>query len=137
ENFLGIRLFERINREVRLTPVGQRYREDLHDVFERIASATRRASQSPRQKPLHIWCPMTFAMRWLVPRLPAFHAAYPGRNAIFTTSLQPVDFTLHDADVAIRMGQGDWPGVVAQRLVNIELTPVCSPHLLKGPIPLD
>ncbi|MBN8840842.1 MAG: LysR family transcriptional regulator, partial [Sphingomonadales bacterium] len=75
EEFLGARLFERVNREVRLTAVGRRYLDDLNDVFDSIGEATQRAMQGVRDKPLHIWCPMTFAMRWLVPRLPAFHAA--------------------------------------------------------------
>jgi len=136
EKFVGARLFERVNREVRLTPVGQRYLHDLSDVFDRIAASTLRAMQGVRERPLHVWCPMTFAMRWLVPRLPAFHAAHPGRDAIFTTSLKPVDFSVHDADVAIRMGRGDWPGVISRHLVGIELLPVCSPRLLSGPTPL-
>ncbi|MDX3904793.1 MAG: transcriptional regulator GcvA [Pigmentiphaga sp.] len=136
EEFLGARLFERVNREVRLTAVGQRYLDDLREVFDRIAGATHRAMQGTRDKPLHIWCPMTFAMRWLVPRLPAFHAAHPGRDAVFTTSLKPVDFTVHDADVAIRMGQGDWPGVISRFLVGIELVPVCRPRLLQSGPPL-
>ncbi|MPS27010.1 MAG: transcriptional regulator GcvA [Alcaligenaceae bacterium] len=136
EEFLGARLFERVNREVRLTAVGRRYLDDLNDVFDSIGEATQRAMQGVRDKPLHIWCPMTFAMRWLVPRLPAFHGAHPGRDAIFTTSLKPVDFTEHDADVAIRMGRGDWPGVISRFLVGIDLLPVCSPRLLEGRAPL-
>ncbi|VCU69398.1 Glycine cleavage system transcriptional activator [Pigmentiphaga humi] len=136
EEFLGARLFERANREVRLTPVGQRYLDDLGDVFERMAGATRRAMRGSDDQPLHIWCPMTFAMRWLLPRLPAFHAAHPGQDAVFTTALKPVDFDTHDADVAIRMGEGDWPGVMSTFLVGIELLPVCSPRLLENGPPL-
>ncbi|GAA4329510.1 transcriptional regulator GcvA [Pigmentiphaga soli] len=130
ERHLGVRLFERAGREVRLTALGQRYLEDLGDAFDRIGSATRKLAEAGGDRPLHIWCPMTFAMRWLVPHLPAFHSAHPGRDAVFTTSLKPVDFNVHDADVAIRMGRGDWPGVACEYLVGIELTPVCSPRLL-------
>lgn len=135
ETFLGARLFERVNREVRLTPVGLRYRDELRDVFTLIASATENATRVQRDKPLHIWCQMTFAMRWLLPRMPAFHAAHPGRDATFTTSGVQGD-TMRGADVVIRIGEADWPGAVSRRLVDIELVPVCSPRLLGGPKPL-
>lgn len=135
EDFLGMRLFERANREVRLTPGGQQYRDDLSGAFARISEATSKAITRQRPKPLHIWCQMTFAMRWLLPRMPAFNALHPERDAVFTTSFRQLD-ALHDADVAICIGHGDWPGVISHRLVDIELLPVCSPRLLQGPLPL-
>ena len=93
-------------------------------------------SQPKDATPLHIWCPMTFGLRWLVPRLPAFRAAQPDRDVVFTTSLGPIDFSARTTDVAIRIGQGTWPGCASHRLVDIELTPVCSPALLErlGPM---
>lgn len=132
EDFLGMRLFERANREVRLTPGGLQYKEDLHGAFERIEQATAKAIAPPAAKPLQIWCQMTFAMRWLLPRMPAFHVAHPDRDTVFTTSFKPLR-TLGDADVMIGIGHGDWPGAISRRLVDIELLPVCSPQLLTGP----
>lgn len=135
EEFLGMRLFERASGEVRLTPAGREYRDDLSGAFERISQATTKALSRNRDKPLHVWCQMTFAMRWLLPRMAEFHARHPDRDAVFTTSLKQLD-NLSDADVAICIGHGDWPGVIAHRLVDIELLPVCSPALLAGPVPL-
>lgn len=136
EDFLGLALFQRGHREVRLTEAGETYLTALIDVFGRIDAATRRLTERRRGRSLHIWCSMTFAMRWLVPRLPAFHRANPDRDVLFTTSLRPVDFSSGDVDVAVRIGPGNWPGVIAHELVRTELTPVCSPSLIetRGPL---
>jgi len=44
-----------------------------------------------------------------------------------------VDFAREDVDVAVRHGEGDWPGLEAGRLSPEELFPVCSPKLVSGP----
>jgi LysR family transcriptional regulator, glycine cleavage system transcriptional activator len=43
-----------------------------------------------------------------------------------------VDFAREDVDLAIRHGNGDWPGLDAVNLSREELFPVCSPALLKS-----
>lgn len=136
EDYLGLSLFQRGHRDVRLTPEGEAYLAVLSDAFGRIDSVTRRLTERHEGHRLHIWCSMTFAMRWLVPRLPVFHAANPDRNVLFTTSLRPVDFSSGDVDVAIRLGPDTWPGIVAHELFRTQLTPVCSPALLQDRDPL-
>jgi LysR family glycine cleavage system transcriptional activator len=78
----------------------------------------------------------TFAMRWLIPRLSGFHAANPDVEVLLTASLDPVDFRRDDLDGAIRLGDGNWPGTVAHRLVPNILVPVASPKLLRTGPPL-
>src|SRR5690606_35721315 len=135
ENYLDVRLFERTRRDVRLTDAGRQYRDDLQGVFERISVATTKVSSNRQTARLQIWCQLTFAMRWLLPRLHTYHAAHPDRDVAFTTTLKQPD-DLVDADVAIRIGDGRWPGQISHRLVPIELLPVCSPMLLKTGPPL-
>lgn len=43
-----------------------------------------------------------------------------------------IDFAQEDADVAIRHGDGNWPGLDAVRLCSEQLLPVCSPNLVSG-----
>ena len=57
----------------------------------------------PSKRRLRIWSSVTFTMRWLLPRLPTFHEAYPDLDVIFTTSLKPLDFATDDIDMAIRV----------------------------------
>lgn len=130
EEFLGVALFERGQRENKLTEKGLVYFNSLSEVFSRIEAATKSITDIDGQGPLRIWCSMTVAMRWLMPRLPVFHTAHPLRDVLFTTSLRPIDFGTNGVDVAIRSGQPDLPGIVSHRLFDTDLVPVCSPSLL-------
>jgi len=132
EEFIGVSLFERANRNVTLTEAGRSYLANLAGVFDQIKNATRAVTETRGAKRLHIWSSMTFTLRWLVPRLTSFHAAHPDSEVIFSTSLKPVEFSSNSADIAIRIGTGDWPGLVSERLMSLELTPVCSPSLMRG-----
>jgi LysR family glycine cleavage system transcriptional activator len=73
---------------------------------------------------------MTFTLRWLVPRLTAFHASHPLREIRITTAVVPITSQLGtgDVDVMIELGSGDWPELVSHRLADSELVPVCNPQ---------
>jgi LysR family glycine cleavage system transcriptional activator len=131
EGHLGTPLFTRSHRALALTASGKRYLARVSDVLLALSQATEEIKSTKGRDPLRIWCPMTFGMRWLVPRLPVFRASQPDRDVVFTTSLGTVNFDAQATGVAIRIGRGDWPGCVCHRLVDIELTPVCSPALLE------
>ncbi len=129
EDFLGVPLFERGNRELRLAEDGRAYLRALTETFERLENATRRFLHTRRARPLHIHCSMTFTLRWLVPRLTSFHASHPMREIRLTTAVVPITSQLGtgDVDVMIELGDGDWPDLVCHRLADSELVPVCSP----------
>lgn len=74
-----------------------------------------------------------FAAKWLIPRLSSFVAKHPDINLKITASLHHVDFVREEADLAIRHGEGQWPGLHVTRLCTETLFPVCSPELLFGP----
>jgi LysR family glycine cleavage system transcriptional activator len=46
--------------------------------------------------------------------------------------MQNVDFAREDVDVAVRHGDGNWPGLDATRLCAEQIFAVCSPKLLAG-----
>jgi LysR family transcriptional regulator, glycine cleavage system transcriptional activator len=131
EEFIGARLFERANREVKLTRAGALYLEDLTEAFSRINAATACFAESRGDQTLRLSSSITLTLRWLIPRLITFHAVNPGAQVQLTTSLKPVDFRIDDVDLAIRLGSGDWPNSVKHLLMRSELVPVCSPNLLK------
>jgi len=133
ENYLGINVFERNSRELRLTEESKVYIQALTEAFQRLDNATKRFVHSNRARPLHIHCTMTFTLRWLVPRLTSFHALYPKREIRITTAVVPITSQLGtgDIDVMIELGSGDWPNLVYHRLADSELVPVCSPKLAR------
>lgn len=136
EEHLDMSLFDRSHRKLTLTHSGTLYLQGVSEALLRLSEATDVIKSTRGRDPLRIWCPMTFGLRWLVPRLPAFRAAQPERDVVFTTSLGPIDFSTRTSSVAIRIGHGNWPGCASHRLVDIKLTPVCSPALLQrlGPM---
>ncbi len=74
-----------------------------------------------------------FAAKWLVNRLGHFLEAHPEIDLRVSATMHHVDFAREDADVAVRHGEGNWPGLDAVRLSPEELFPVCSPKLMLGP----
>lgn len=130
EEYFGLQLFERRNRELELTPAGQTYLASLTDAFGRIDEATRQLTERKRRDRLHIWSSITFTMRWLVPRLPSFHLDNPGLDVAFTTSLAPLDFTADKVDVAIRARPIEGDRLTSVMLFETDLLPVCSKEFL-------
>jgi LysR family transcriptional regulator, glycine cleavage system transcriptional activator len=77
-----------------------------------------------------ISCLGTFMMRWLIPRLYGFSAAYPGIEVRLSASHLPVDFSEGGIDVAIRVGKPPWPrGLIAQPFLTDRTGPVLTPAL--------
>ncbi|WP_181832913.1 transcriptional regulator GcvA [Bosea caraganae] len=133
EDFLGVELFDRTNRDLRISEASRAYVAALTDVFDRTDGATKRLLNAHKEQPLHVHCAMTFALRWLMPRLPLFHKLDPTREIQLTTSFTPMPASIlgaGDVDISIQLGRGDWSGLIAHRIAGGELVPVCSPQLL-------
>lgn len=135
EEHLGVALLKRGHRQVTLTRQGAAYHRAVSQAMSLLRTATSRLLKAGR-KQLKVRAYTTFAMRWLIPRLSGFHAAHPDIQVLLTASLEDVDFERDDLDGAIRLGDGNWPGCVAHRLVSNILVPVASPALRKSGLPL-
>jgi LysR family glycine cleavage system transcriptional activator len=136
EDFLGVQLFERGHREVKLTPLGQAYAEDIRQAFARIQQTTTKIQacklrKEPRQ--LRVALFPSIASRWLMPRLARFRAAHPDVELVLTTTSEPPD--LEDGAVDIINIRGD-PGratVEYRPLFDIRIQPVCIRALMEAP----
>jgi LysR family glycine cleavage system transcriptional activator len=133
ERFLGLRLFRRANRTLMLTDEGQNYLPTLREAFDAIHAATARLGAPRSGGTLTVSLLSSFAVRWLIPRLPRFQALHPEIEVRLSTATRLVDFRREDVDCAIRYGGGNWPGLAAYRLVGDDIFPVTSPRLLRGP----
>jgi LysR family glycine cleavage system transcriptional activator len=131
EDALGVELFLRGHRQVSLTRAGEDYYHAVTRSLDVLREATVRLTGRRKRTQLKIRAYTTFAMRWLIPRLSSFHSANSGIEVLLTASLDPVDFRKEDIDGAIRLGDGEWQGTKAYRLVSNVIIPVCSPALAK------
>lgn len=136
EEHLGIRLFERATRSVHLTPAGAAFAAEIGAALDRIGAATLIATASRSAGVLDVSTSDGFAGRWLVPRLHRFHREHRDIDVRLSTSGKLTDFIRDGVDIAIRYGAGGYEGVMAELLAEEDVSPVCSPELLKGKHPL-
>jgi LysR family glycine cleavage system transcriptional activator len=131
EGSLGIRLFERGRRGLTLTNAGNAYWREVAPAFAMIAAATQRVKRDVRLEPLRIRIYATFAMKWLIKRLPDFEAQFPGITVQMNTIVTPVNFARENVDLAIQLGRADGQKAELIELFPDIIQPVCSPKLLK------
>lgn len=129
---LGVRLFERHPRSIKLTSAGKRYLNTIAQAFALIGEGTVELTQTRARQQLRISLLPSFAANWLVPRLAQFRARHPMIDVELDPTLRLIELSAGEADLAIRYGDGRWPGVRSQLLTSEQLTPVLSPALAKN-----
>jgi LysR family glycine cleavage system transcriptional activator len=136
EDYLGVTLFHRMTRAVRLTEEARAALPLMTEGFDRLAEAVERLAVTQETGLLTINTAPTFAATWLLQRLPDFSEKYPDIDLRLDASLVPRDFEREGIDISIRLSQGDYPGLYQARIFGEEFSPVCSPELLAGDKPL-
>lgn len=132
EASLDAKLFERSKGHIVLTRRGAAYASQLQRIFDDLHDVTWEQFDAPTEHSmLRIGVQSTFAIRFLIPRLARFKAQCPDLTVHVESSHKAVDPRASDVDVAIWLGHGDWPGLVATRLFDEEILPVASPRLLE------
>ncbi len=134
EDWLGEALFVRSARKVHLTPVGEVLAQPLTRALDAVAEAVetaRAVSAEDQKRPVLVSVEPAFAARWLVLRLDRFYAAYPDVQLHLVPTPDFVEFEEGGADLAIRYGRADWPGLSAEKLLGSSSFPVVSPKLME------
>jgi LysR family glycine cleavage system transcriptional activator len=136
EERLGVKLFERLPRGLRLTAQGALLAEGTRAAFDRLAAALEDVSTPTARRKLTISTFSSFNARWVMPRLTSFSLAFPDVDLQVITTAQLVDFAREDVDIGIRFGGGHYPGLHVVPLFNLKEIVVASPALLKNGPPL-
>ena len=129
EERLGLPLFRRLPRGLALTDEGQALLPVLRDSFDRIADALARFQGGVMREVLSVGAVGTFAVGWLLPRLPRFQQLHAFVDLRLSTNNNRVDLAAEGLDYSIRFGDGAWHGTHALRLFDAPLTPLCSPAI--------
>lgn len=130
EKNLGVELFSRKARAVELTRTGKLYYPVLREAFNNILDATEQITSPHAAGVVTVQLYSTFAIRWLIPRLPNFQLQHPDVQLRLNTAQNDVDFAHDDVDACIRIGLPDDPDLFYRHLFSAEIYPVCSPSLL-------
>jgi LysR family glycine cleavage system transcriptional activator len=129
EKRLGVLLFNREGKRVALSDAGRRLAEKLVVAFDGMDAAFA-ALRHDDEATLTVSTTVVFANAWFAWRLGGFHMAHP-RLAVRMMAVDAMsDFSRGEVDVAVRAGNGDWPGLVAEHLFDADVTPMCSPAFL-------
>jgi LysR family glycine cleavage system transcriptional activator len=129
---LGLKLFNRERQGLVITEGGREYMAALRDALDRIALATERLVQRQTSGVLTVSTSPDFASKWLVNRLGRFAEAHPEIDLRVSAAMHHVDFAREEVDLAVRHGDGGWPGLEVARLSSEQLFAVCSPKLVSG-----
>ena len=129
---LAIKLFNRERQRLIITEAGRDYLTVVRDALDRIAVGTERLLQRQNAGVLTVSTSPDFAAKWLVHRLGHFADAHPGIDLRVSATLHHVDFAREEVDLAVRHGEGSWPGLDTVRLSAEQLFAVCSPKLISG-----
>lgn len=131
EDWLGAALFHRSRRGISLTPIGETYLPSVTNALSLLAGATNLLPPRGVRQRLRISVAPTFGSRILLPRLTRFRERHPTIDVSVDTAHRVIDFPRDGADIAVRLGFGEWPGLRAVPLLTETLVPVCSPALLE------
>jgi LysR family glycine cleavage system transcriptional activator len=137
ETGLGIKLFNRERQRLIITEAGRDYLTIVRDALDRIAVGTERLLQRQNAGVLTVSTSPDFAAKWLVHRLGHFAEAHSEIDLRVSATLHHVDFAREEVDMAVRHGNGNWPGLDPVQLSAECLFAVCSPKLLSGRRKLD
>lgn len=131
EDYYQVKLFERIDRKLRLTPEGSRLWTDAEQVladFERLEANLANRRESPR---LRVGCSIGIGALFMRRYLEAFHEKYPNVRVNVSenhTSAIKEKLLANELDFAVVEGFVTEENLISEGFFDDELIPVCAPH---------
>ncbi|POP75210.1 LysR family transcriptional regulator [Pseudomonas syringae pv. syringae] len=132
EEFLGVELFRRSRRGVKLTEAGLSYSRRVSQQLDAVERDTLSVMGQQGANAIELAVVPTFGTQWLLPRLKDFQHKHPDVTVHLTNRTRPFLFADTDFDAAIYFGDADWSGTQSHRLMGENSMPVCSPSFLEG-----
>jgi LysR family glycine cleavage system transcriptional activator len=120
-------LVERKGRELVVTPQGHELLRSVASGLGQIEQTILELRKSARQSAFTLSVLPAFLHRWLMPRLPGLEQAHPRLAMRILASRHLANLHQGEADAAVRLGSGRWPGLTSRRLMGEFLLPVCAP----------
>lgn len=131
EDDMGLKLMTRHHEGITPNQAGEKLARALTKSFKDIADVIEEVREGTLRETLTLKVFPTFAIQWLIPRLANFHSLAPDIDLHIRTSLADARFDVEEIDVAVMIGNGDWPRLRSHRLFPRLFTLVCSPTLLE------
>jgi len=129
EDLWGVQLFQR-GKALTLTPAGAALAPVVREFFMKLETTLADLREQKGRVRLKVSTTYSFALKWLLPRLPDLARLHPELLVTLETTDAPIHFTPADPDVAIRFGPGNYPNLFSEFLFREQVFPVASPSLL-------
>ena len=130
ETRLGTNLLDRKGRGIVLTADGTALAHALATGFAAIRFGVETVSGTNAKRPVQITMSPAFAVSWLMPRVREFQRQHPDIELMLDPTAKVRDFTQGDIDVAVRFGNGIWPGLDVTPLLLPDMVVVAAPSLV-------
>ncbi|MEW6991079.1 LysR substrate-binding domain-containing protein [Colwelliaceae bacterium 6441] len=126
EEYLGFPLFVRKSRGVNLNSAGKLYLNYVQQGLDQLEQGTKAIKRKHLSPNIKISTFSTMASNVILPQLGLFQHAHPDIGIRLETGTNITDFKYEDFDLAIRIGNGDWPNVAKRKLLDIHIAALCS-----------
>ncbi|MCI1016334.1 transcriptional regulator GcvA [Herbaspirillum sp. C7C2] len=130
EELWGVQLFQR-GKSLTLTPAGAALAPVVREFFMKLETTLGELREQKGRVRLKVSTTYSFALKWLLPRLPDLAQAHPDILVTLETTDAAIRFMPGEPDVAIRFGTGPYPGLFSEFLFREQIFPVVSPGLLQ------
>jgi LysR family glycine cleavage system transcriptional activator len=128
EQHLECNLFSRGPKGVELTSNGQEYALEIIEAFDLIRNAN--AKLISGQTIVRLSAAPVFAQTILLRQLDDFEETHSKIDLRIEVSLVLANILRNEADVGVRFGNGRWPGLFSEKILDVKIVPVCSPKIL-------
>ncbi|WP_028239096.1 LysR family transcriptional regulator [Stutzerimonas azotifigens] len=126
---LGVRLFRKEGRGVKLTDAGQRLREATSEAFDRLRVVRDELQRRNAETPFVLGCPGSLLARWFIPRLDRLHRELPELRLQLSASEGELDPRRPGLDATLWFAEPPWPADMQVHELAVErIGPVISPH---------
>jgi len=123
-------LFTRGHRSIQITPVGQRFLEDIQPVLNQLRDLSGKLVEDALDGSVTLAATNSVAGLWLMPRLKVFTSNNSSVKIKLVSSDNDEECLSNNIDLTILRGTGDWPGFIHHFLFGETIFPVCSPDYL-------
>lgn len=135
EQELGVNLFEKSGRGVRLTPAGRRLRDSTRDAFDLLRATCAEIAELRVGAPFLLACPGSLLARWFIPRLDRLNAELPELNLHLSASEGELDPRRPGVSATLLFAAPPWPADMrVYPLTNERIGPVFSPGYARAAV---
>lgn len=133
ERALGVRLFERSTRRMRVTDEGRAAADEARQVFVHVGRLAELAARSKNELSgvIRVTAPAPLGRRFVAPALASFRQLHPAVELELRLSDHIVDLMKEELDLALRIGKLKSSSLIARPLASYRRSLVASPGYLQ------